>query len=210
VSSLDPYAELGVPKDASTVQVRRAYRARAKKVHPDAGGSAPEFERARRAMIVLTDPVKRERFDRDGHIDEDRPDNARGNALQVIEQFVAGVLDAYVKTMQNDPRHRDLMKEFRAKMDEEIGGLAGKIAVGRQVQEFVRDMASRFSTDDPLDPIGRGFDRKLQEIETNIAAMEGAKECRKLAAEIAATYSFRMDAPPQYAPQGFTIFRGQT
>ena len=39
----NPYDRLGVPKDASPEVARRAYRQRAKCLHPDAGGSAADM-----------------------------------------------------------------------------------------------------------------------------------------------------------------------
>lgn len=39
MATIDLYAELGVAREANAVDIRRAYRRRAKHAHPDAGGS---------------------------------------------------------------------------------------------------------------------------------------------------------------------------
>ncbi len=75
----DPYATLGVPKDASQDDIRRAYRKLAKQHHPDLnpGNSAAEdrFKEVSAANELLSDPEKRKRFDL-GEIDasgQERP-----------------------------------------------------------------------------------------------------------------------------------------
>lgn len=44
---------LGVDRDASTDEIRRAYRERLKEVHPDQGGSTDQFQRVKRAKEAL-------------------------------------------------------------------------------------------------------------------------------------------------------------
>ena len=70
--SQDPYAVLGVAKDAAQDQIRKAYRALAKKYHPDLNpgdaAAADRFKEIAAAYDLLSDPEKRGRFDR-GEID---------------------------------------------------------------------------------------------------------------------------------------------
>lgn len=64
------YETLGVDEDASTAEVRAAYRERAKDTHPDVS-DAPDarrrFRRVKRAHDVLVDERERRRYDRLGH-----------------------------------------------------------------------------------------------------------------------------------------------
>jgi DnaJ-class molecular chaperone len=68
----DPYKTLGVSRDASQDDIRRAYRNLAKRHHPDLNpGNAKAEERFKivsAANALLSDPVKRGQFDR-GEID---------------------------------------------------------------------------------------------------------------------------------------------
>lgn len=66
----DPYATLGVKRGASAAEIKKAYRRAAKAHHPDLNpgddGAAERFKRVQAAYEVLSDPVGRTRFDRDG------------------------------------------------------------------------------------------------------------------------------------------------
>lgn len=77
--SWDPYAALGVARAATADDIRRAYRALAKELHPDVrpGDKAAEdrFKRATAAFNLLSDPVMKQRFDR-GDIDADGNERA--------------------------------------------------------------------------------------------------------------------------------------
>jgi DnaJ-class molecular chaperone len=68
----DPYATLGVPRDASQDAIRDAYRKLAKQHHPDLnpGNAKAEetFKAVSAANSILSDPEKRGKFDR-GEID---------------------------------------------------------------------------------------------------------------------------------------------
>ena len=60
----DIYAELGVAKDATQADIKKAYRRKARELHPDTGGGDEEaFKRLGAAYEVLSDPQKRALYD---------------------------------------------------------------------------------------------------------------------------------------------------
>ena len=66
----DYYELLGVPRDASHADIKRAFRRLARELHPDVS-EAPDAERRFRAVAeayeVLSDPERRRTYDRFGH-----------------------------------------------------------------------------------------------------------------------------------------------
>lgn len=197
---LNPYEELDVPRDATAADVRRAYRRKAKTTHPDVeGGDAESFGRAQLAMHVLVDPERRERFDNTGTVEEDKPDNLRSSALQVIEMHLGGLVNGYVQSgfqPARDPRFLDLPVVLSAAIEIEIDKQQAAIEVGKRATEFLRDMAGRWTSEDPKDdPVAASFNAKIAANEQQLEMMAGAIACREMALDILSGYDFRHDEP---------------
>lgn len=136
----DPYEILGVARDASVAAVKRAYRKRVKKVHPDAGGTAEKFALTHKALVVLTDPRKREQFDRDGTIDE-RPDNAASDAAGVVLGLIGGLLQSRLDGIfQIDliVVLRKTIDEIIAAQQQQITAIEANIARARKVSSRIK------------------------------------------------------------------------
>lgn len=66
----DYYEVLSVSRDSSPDEIKRAFRQAALKYHPDRNreaGAEERFKEASEAYEVLSDPAKRQRYDRHGH-----------------------------------------------------------------------------------------------------------------------------------------------
>ena len=66
----DPYKTLGVKRKASDEEIKKAYRALARKHHPDANDGDPQaearFKEVQEAYSILSDPEKRKQYDAGG------------------------------------------------------------------------------------------------------------------------------------------------
>jgi molecular chaperone DnaJ len=77
VAKQDYYEILGVTREASEADVKKAYRQKAKELHPDRNPedrkrAEEDFKRVAEAYEVLSDPQKRVQYDRYGHAGPDQ------------------------------------------------------------------------------------------------------------------------------------------
>lgn len=126
----DPYATLGVARNADAEEIKKAYRKLARDHHPDANHDDPHaeerFKELNQAYAILSDPERRQRFDLTGD-----PDGAGGGFQgggfgdlgQIFESFFGGGFGgarAGAQTHAGDGR--DLAVEVRIDLAAAVAG----------------------------------------------------------------------------------------
>jgi molecular chaperone DnaJ len=81
------YDTLGVPKNASADEIKKAYRKLAREHHPDQGGDETRFKEIQGAYDVLSDPEKRQQYDAFGSAN-----GRRGGGGPQFQEFDLGDL----------------------------------------------------------------------------------------------------------------------
>lgn len=77
----DHYKTLGLKRDAEDSEIKKAYRVASLKHHPDKGGDEAKFKEIGEAYQILSDPVKRRRYDSGADDPEsEAPSNPFGGA----------------------------------------------------------------------------------------------------------------------------------
>lgn len=83
MSKRDYYEVLGISKDASADEIKKAFRKAAVQYHPDKeGGDEAKFKEASEAYEVLKDQQKRQRYDQFGHAGVGGNANGGGNPFE--------------------------------------------------------------------------------------------------------------------------------
>jgi molecular chaperone DnaJ len=83
----DYYEALGISKDASADEIKKAFRRAAIEHHPDRGGDEAKFKEVNEAYEILKDPSKRQRYDQFGHAGVGGNGNGGGNPYAGFSGF---------------------------------------------------------------------------------------------------------------------------
>ncbi|MFT5532327.1 MAG: molecular chaperone DnaJ [Burkholderiaceae bacterium] len=148
----DFYEILGVAKNATDEEIKKSYRKLAMKYHPDRNpdskGSEDKFKEAKEAYEMLSDPQKREAFDRYGHAGVDPNMGGGGGGGGFGGAGAGGFSDAF----------GDIFGDIFGNAARGGGGGGGRSA-GPQVY---RGADLRYNLDITLEQAAHGFDTTIR------------------------------------------------
>ncbi|ETV96704.1 hypothetical protein H310_10021 [Aphanomyces invadans] len=121
------YETLGVPKTASAADIKKAYRKLALKNHPDKGGDPELFKDITVAYEVLSDPEKRELYDRYGEEGLQQGGGGGHPGADIFSQMFGG------GRPRGPQRGEDLTHPLKVSLEDLYNGKTVKLAVNRDV-----------------------------------------------------------------------------
>jgi len=134
----DHYATLGVSRDASADDIKRAYRRLARQLHPDANPddahAEERFKEVSHAYDVLSDPDKRQRYDTYG---DDRGMGASGfgdfsDISDIFSSFFGGGMGGRRRT--GPQRGADMLTQVELTLEEAFTGVEKEIELETLVE----------------------------------------------------------------------------
>lgn len=137
----DYYAVLGVGKDASADEVKKAFRRLARKFHPDVNPGNKEaedkFKEVNEAFQVLSDPSKRAQYDQFGHSafrPQDFQDWRNVNFEDIFSDLGFGDIFNMFRGGRRGPSPgADLKYELSVSLEQAFSGIKTKIEVPQHV-----------------------------------------------------------------------------
>jgi curved DNA-binding protein CbpA len=120
----DLYEILGVAKDATTKEIKQAYRELSKVHHPDKGGDEEKFKEIVFAYEVLSDDERREKYD-EGDISFADVTSDKEEAFNLLRSKFYDCLNR--RQIGFAPEHRDLFQFMSGFIRHDIVGLQSAI-----------------------------------------------------------------------------------
>jgi molecular chaperone DnaJ len=138
----DYYELLGVPRDASAADVRKAYKKLALKYHPDRNGgcgdATAQFKAVTEAYQVLSDDEKRARYDRFGHAGLEGNGDFGGDIFSHFQDLFSDFFGmggfSGDRRRRGPQRGRDLRVDQRLSLEEAVLGCKKEIDLNTPVQ----------------------------------------------------------------------------
>jgi hypothetical protein len=199
---MNPYELLGLQRDATELDIRKAYRRLAKTAHPDVGGDPEMWEKLVHAHDVLTDPDLRARYDRTGELGTLKPDNAQAEEMGFIAAAMQGMLER-IEEQRIPPERVDMLAALKQHINAETEQRHQQIAIMVRTVAACRD---RFIVRDKVaEPVNRmaGMVTTMEHsIEQLIARSKVLDALALRALAVLERYEFRQDlaieGPPPY------------
>ena len=124
------YETLGVDKNATPDEIKKAYRKKAIEHHPDKGGDEELFKELAEAYEVLSDPTKKDNFDRFGSAG---PQQHHFNMNDIFSQFgdIFGNFGGFGRQQPQQRRGNDLRIKASLSLSEVMFGITRKVKYNR-------------------------------------------------------------------------------
>jgi curved DNA-binding protein CbpA len=169
-AAFNPYHILGVPREASEAEIRQAFRHKARTEHPDAGGSPDAFQRLKDAYDILSDPLRRQHYDRTG---TSEPAALDQHTAQIRDIIAAGLDQALFKSGA-DPDYakgRDILQLTIAEIAERRQAWRAECGHYEEALQVARQLADRFKVSDGRNLMNEAVSSRIAICETEMARL---------------------------------------
>ncbi|GIL76075.1 hypothetical protein Vretimale_5701 [Volvox reticuliferus] len=126
------YELLGVSKDASLDEIKKAHRKLALKMHPDKGGDPEKFKEINEAYEVLKDPKKRDIYDQHGE-DAIKEGMGSGGGGGMTDLFAEMFGMGGGRGRQRERKSEDVVHKLQVSLEDLYKGGSKKLSMSRQL-----------------------------------------------------------------------------
>ncbi len=195
---MDLYAVLGVPRDADRAAIRRAYRAKARRAHPDAGGSAEQFAQIKTADDTLIEEARRRRYDETGEAAEVPINNRRAELIGILS---AGLDAALVKLSRSamPAKHTNLARLTSEALSRQRQEWIGQRGQFERAAQQSGELLGRFITPARDNLMEAAVHRRVAHCQKEIATLDNRIKMADEALEMLREMAFRADDDPRFS-----------
>lgn len=180
------YETLGVSNEATQEEIRDAYKNKAKELHPDKGGEAQDMADVNNAYAVLRNPVKRDKYDRTGNVEE--------TPFEV--KFEGLVQNIFMQLVENSLNidTSDLMGDFKEMVKEIIkGNKKSRKETEKRIGKLEKVIGRLSSNQD--DKISRVVRNNLENCKRELNVIDEQISFMEQSLEVIAYHNYNFDVP---------------
>lgn len=163
------YEELEISPLSNKEQIKKAYRKKIKKVHPDKGGDPEEFKRVVTAYLILSDNESRYKYDSSG--EEEKPADRKPididkQAENFLIKTIFDIVDRHGENLPNKNMQKLLIEVFDNLENEILTRLKENKMTWKAVANKYRAVKRKFETIKRGSVLENILNMKLNHIET--------------------------------------------
>ena len=190
------YETLDIDKKATKEQIKKAYRKKAQKAHPDAGGNAEEFHSISIAYTTLIDDAKKAHYDETGKYNEkvnDLDQAAFQELFALINKVISELIAGNVEVI-----HKNVIKIVGEGIKQGIAKTKKIIKGAKETKEKLDKLKKRFKyTGDKINIVDGIFEQQSKTVAGHIKQQEDLKIIGEKMLELLKDYDFRVDEKNQ-------------
>ena len=190
------YETLDIDKKATKEQIKKAYRKKAQKAHPDAGGNAEEFHSISIAYTTLIDDAKKAHYDETGKYNEkvnDLDQAAFQELFALINKLIGEMIQGNVEVIQ-----KNIIKTVNMGIEQGIANTVDVIKKAKKKEKNLKSLKKRFSyKGDKINIVNNIFEQQSKVLANCILQAENMKIIGEKMLEMLKDYEFRVDEKNQ-------------
>lgn len=205
----NPYTTLGLSKDCTKKEIDKAWKAFARKYHPDRNPGDTEaeekYKEGQAAYDILRDPELRRRFDETGTMRD-------GDAVASVEQSVVPIIMAAYTTILGDilngddePASHDVIGYIRGILTDDKRKQQNKVKHLTVSKMRLEKMLGRFKTTDNRNFLEELTVREIEKVEEAIENLEREIHQLTVALNIMEEWSFDVLEEDEVDEDGFEL-----
>jgi curved DNA-binding protein CbpA len=186
------YDDLGVPKTADTPTIKKAYRRKAQKAHPDKGGDKAKFYAIQRAYDVLGDEMRRKKYDETG--DESDPQPVELQAMGILASLLLQLVEKI------DVEHQNLIDIARQEIANNISNIKREVNNVKESIKKREKAIKRISTKDEKNIVRQILQNNIADHNRHLYDMQNQIETLQACEVLLNGYSYKADPSMQRGP----------
>lgn len=157
VDNEEYYKLLEIPKSADQAEIKKAYRKAAMKHHPDKGGDEATFKAISEAYDVLSNPEKKELYDKHGKEGLEQGGGGGPRGEDLFSMFFGGQGGGGGRGgPRGPPKGDDVVHPLKVTLENLCQGKTVKLSINRQRVKYPEDMTSETAVTECATCRGRG------------------------------------------------------